>query len=133
MIVRVAAAIIRREDRFLITRRPDHVHLPGLWEFPGGKIEPNESSESALVRELKEEIDVDVAVGSEYFSIQHDYPERSVQLSFFNCRIVSGEPKALHVAEFRWVKAGELQHYEFPEADRELVLRLQIDSRPFTS
>ena len=128
MIVRVAAAIIRRADRFLITRRPDHVHLPGLWEFPGGKIEPNESPESALVRELKEEINVDVAVADEYFSIQHDYPERSVQLRFFNCRIVLGEPEALHVSEFRWVKADELQHYEFPDADRELIRRLQRDN-----
>jgi mutator protein MutT len=130
MIVRVAAAIICRDDQFLITRRPDHVHLPGLWEFPGGKIEPNESAESALARELKEEIDVEVAVADEYFSIQHDYPERSVQLRFFNCRIVAGEPQALHVSEFRWVKAEELQHYDFPEADRELIQRLQSDNQP---
>jgi mutator protein MutT len=126
--IRVVAAIIQRDGQYLITRRPDNVHLGGLWEFPGGKVEASESLEQAVVREIEEEIGTTVRVLGEYFQIEHHYPARSVQLHFFDCVIVSGEPAALHVAEMRWVGPEELDDFTFPEADRELISRLR--SRP---
>jgi mutator protein MutT len=124
-VILVVAAIIRREGKFLITRRPGNVHLAGLWEFPGGKVEEGESLQEALLREILEEIAVQVAVGAEFFQIEHQYPTRSVRLHFFDCTIVSGEPQAIEVSEIRWVAPHELQAYAFPEADRELIARLR--------
>jgi len=130
MLVRVVAAIIEESGRILITQRPGNVHLAGLWEFPGGKVEANESLKSALVREIEEEIGVKIVVLDEYFQIEHHYPERSVQLHFFNCKIVSGEPQPLEAADLRWVSPEELDQYNFPEADRELISRLRQRGRP---
>jgi mutator protein MutT len=123
--VRVVAAVIRRDVRLLITRRPSDVHLAGLWEFPGGKVEADESLEAALIREIDEEIGVTIEVLDECFRIKHDYPARSVQLYFFNCRILSGEPKPIQVADLRWVLPAELDQFSFPEADRELISLLK--------
>ncbi len=125
MILRVVAAIIRRDGRFLITRRPANVHLAGLWEFPGGKVEADESLESALIREISEELGVKIHVGHEYFHVEHHYAERSVQLYFFDCVIVSGEPEPLHVADLRWVAPDDLDQFTFPDADRDLIARLK--------
>ena len=121
MIVRVVAAIIRRDGRFLITRRPANVHLGGLWEFPGGKVEPHESLVEALTREIHEEIDVKVKVSRPSLEIEHSYETRSVRLYFFDCEILSGEPRALAVADLRWVLPSELDNFAFPEADQELI------------
>jgi 8-oxo-dGTP diphosphatase len=126
----VAAAIIHRDQHILLTKRPSNVHLANLWEFPGGKVEPGESLEAALRRELREELDVNVNVEDEFYTTTHDYPTKSVELHFFNCTIASGELRAIEVAEFRWVKRSELHAFEFPEADRELVERL---ARPHSS
>jgi mutator protein MutT len=117
----VVAALIRRDGVILITKRPPDVHLGGLWEFPGGKVEDDESLEAALERELQEEIGVHVTVLDKFFEVQHDYPTRSVQLHFFNCHILSGEPRAIHVAELRWVPLDQLHQFSFPEADLELI------------
>jgi mutator protein MutT len=129
-VIIVAAAIIRKEDLILLTRRLATVHLAGLWEFPGGKVELDESLEAALRRELREEIGIEVNVLDEFFSTSHRYPTKSIELHFFNCTIASGELRAIEVAEFRWVKPSELHAFEFPEADRELVARL---ARPHSS
>ena len=126
----VAAAIIRRNDLILLSRRKPTAHLPNLWEFPGGKVEAGESLTDALRRELQEELGIDVIVNDEYYATTHHYPTKSVELHFFNCSIIDGEPRALDVAEFRWVKTNDLRSYEFPEADLELVERL---SRPLPS
>src|SRR5580704_18350403 len=123
--IRVVAAIIRRDGRLLITRRPDDVHLAGLWEFPGGKVEPDESQKAALVREIDEEIGVQIEVLDEFFQVEHHYPTRSVQLHFFDCRILSGEPRPLQVADLRWVVPAELDQFHFPEADLELISLLK--------
>jgi len=123
--IRVVAAIIRRDGKLLITRRPDNVHLAGLWEFPGGKVEADESLEKDLVREIAEEVGVEITVLGEYFQVRHDYPSRSVHLHFFDCVITAGEPQPVHVADVRWVLPEELDNFSFPEADRELIARLQ--------
>jgi len=125
VIVRVVAAIIRREGQILITRRPDNVHLAGLWEFPGGKVEPDESLQTALMREIREELGVEIEVLDERFRIQHDYPTRSVELHFFEATLIAGDPKPLDVADMRWVSPNDLDQFDFPEADRELILLLK--------
>jgi mutator protein MutT len=125
VIVRVVAAIIRRDGKILITRRPDHVHLAGLWEFPGGKVEPDESMQHALTREIREELGVEIEVRDERFQIRHDYPKRSVELHFFEASIVSGDPKPLDVSDLRWVSPSSLDQFDFPEADRELISLLK--------
>ncbi len=124
MIVTVVAAIIRRNGRILITRRFDHVHLPGLWEFPGGKVKRGEVLKVALKREILEELGVEIRVEDEFFTVEHDYPEKSVQLHFFNCTISQGEPRPLAVADMRWVEPAELVQFEFPAADAELIARI---------
>ena len=124
--VDVVAAIIRRDNKILITQRHGHVHLPGLWEFPGGKVEPQESFEAALLREIREELGVSISVGEVFFSIEHDYPTKSVRLHFFNCSIIQGEPQALDVADLRWVSPDELSQFEFPPADVELIRKLSL-------
>ena len=129
-VIIVAAGIIHQDRHILLTKRPSNVHLADLWEFPGGKVELGESLEAALRRELREELDIEVNVIDELYTTTHHYPEKSVELHFFNCAIVSGKPRAVEVAEFRWVKPSDLHAYEFPEADRELVEKL---ARPHSS
>jgi mutator protein MutT len=121
----VVAAIIRRDDKLLITKRLDHVHLAGLWEFPGGKVEPGESLENALEREIYEELGIQIAVAGEFLRIEHDYPSKSVRLHFFNCSIVGGEPGRIGVADYQWVEPSRLGDFEFPAADAELILKLR--------
>ena len=123
--ITVVAAIIRRNGSILLTRRFNNVHLPGLWEFPGGKVEQGESLEAALKREIEEEIGVQVAVHDQYFKVEHAYGTKSIRLHFFDCTIVAGEPRLLEVADLRWVAPAELTSYPFPEADKELVERLR--------
>jgi mutator protein MutT len=120
----VAAAIIRRNPHILISRRLTNVHLPGLWEFPGGKVELGETLSSALQREIREELGIEIEVFAELLVTTHHYPTKSVELHFFDCAVVSGEPRAIEVAEFKWVEPTELHLYDFPEADREIVARL---------
>ena len=124
MKVDVVAAVIWRDKEILITRRLDHVHLGGLWEFPGGKVEKDEPFEAALIREIREELGIEILAGHEFFTVEHDYPTKSVRLHFFHCTIQHGQPKPLEVAEFRWVKPGELGDFEFPPADAELIRKL---------
>mgnify|MGYP001267530397 CR=1 FL=1 len=121
----VVAAIIRRDAQILITRRFDHVHLPGLWEFPGGKVESGESLHVALEREIIEELGVRIHVADEFLSIEHEYPSKSIRLHFFNCTILEGEPQALDVAELRWVGPSDLIHYPFPPADAKVISMLR--------
>jgi 8-oxo-dGTP diphosphatase len=124
MRVIVVAAIIRKDGRILITRRPNDVHLAGLWEFPGGKVEPGESLEVALQREILEELGIKIRVYDEFFRIDHDYPRKSVRLHFFNCTVSEGEAQCLEVAELQWIKPEDLLNYEFPPADTELLAKL---------
>jgi mutator protein MutT len=116
----VTAAVIERDGAFLITRRPQGVHLAGLWEFPGGKADPGESLPECLAREIREELACDVDVGRELFSITHTYPERTVELHFFACDL-RGEPIAALGQELRWVPRRELRSLPFPPPDHGLI------------
>jgi len=119
----VAAAVIEQQDRFLLTRRQPGVHLEGYWEFPGGKCEPGESHRACLAREIREELDVQAAVGEELMTTVHAYPDREVELHFLRCDIV-GAPAPQLGQEMRWVPRTELASLPFPPADAELVRRL---------
>jgi 8-oxo-dGTP diphosphatase len=125
----VVAAVIRRDGKILITRRPGHVHLAGLWEFPGGKVEAGESFAGALVREIREELGIKIRVDDEFFSAEHDYSDKFVRLHFFNCMIVEGDPATLGVADLQWVAAADLLQFEFPPADAALIEKLRHDAR----
>jgi 8-oxo-dGTP diphosphatase len=116
----VTAAVIRRGDAFLVTRRQRGVHLEGYWEFPGGKCDAGESLAACLQREIREELDVDVRVGREVLATEHTYPERVVELHFLDCELL-GTPHPLLGQEMRWVQRTELRTLTFPPADDELI------------
>jgi 8-oxo-dGTP diphosphatase len=117
--VRVVAAVIERDGKYLITQRRSTAVLPGLWEFPGGKVEPGESDEHALRRELRERVGVDVEVKGRMAHRLHHYDGYSVELNLYQTTILAGqEPQALRVASFRWVASNEFENYPFPAADQ---------------
>jgi mutator protein MutT len=116
----VAAAVIERDGRFLLTRRQAGVHLAGYWEFPGGKCEPGEPLPVCLARELREELGVEASVAEERFATKHAYPDRTVELHFLSCDI-HGEPRPLLGQAMRWVARHELADLEFPSADAEFL------------
>ena len=122
--IEVAIALVWRDARLLLTRRPPGTHLGGLWEFPGGKLEPGETPEACAERETFEETRLVVRAEGRREAIRHDYPERSVTLHPVDCAWISGEPEAREVSAFAWVAPAELSGYELPAANRELVRRL---------
>jgi 8-oxo-dGTP diphosphatase len=124
----VAAAVIEREGRILVTKRPEGVHLEGHWEFPGGKCAPGETLQECLVRELREELGVDAAVGPELLSTSHDYNDRRVTLHFFRCSLES-DPRPLLGQEMQWVERRALAALQFPPADTELIALLTLTPR----
>jgi 8-oxo-dGTP diphosphatase len=119
----VVAAVIRQDDRYLVTRRLSGTHLAGCWEFPGGKCRPGEGLGECLRREIREELDVEAIVGDEILRTLHAYPEKTVDLRFFGCA-VKGVPRAVLGQEMRWVGPQELSELPLPAADMELVLKL---------
>jgi 8-oxo-dGTP diphosphatase len=116
----VTAAILQRDGRYLVTRRQPGAHLAGVWEFPGGKCDDGEPLTSCMARELEEELGIQAIVGSEIFTITHDYPDRRVELHFFECR-TSDDPSPLLGQDMRWVTKEELEDLDFPPADAELI------------
>lgn len=119
-VVVVTAAVIERDGAFLVARRPEGAHLAGLWEFPGGKCGPGETLRDCLAREIREELGCESSIGEEIYTTSHDYPERTVQLHFFNCRL-QGEPAANIGQELRWVARAALAALPFPPADHQLI------------
>jgi 8-oxo-dGTP diphosphatase len=103
----VTAAVIEREDRFLVTRRLRGTHLEGFWEFPGGKCAEGEGLDACLRREIREELDTTIDVGEEIYTVTHAYPERVVELHFYQCSLL-GDVRAVLGQEVRWVQRAEL-------------------------
>jgi 8-oxo-dGTP diphosphatase len=132
-VIEVAAGLVFRNGKLLITQRHTGAHLGGLWEFPGGKREGSETFEQCLVRELREELGIEVDVGKLLESLTHAYPEKTVVLKFFHCCWKQNEPRALDCLDFKWVNAAELHNYEFPAADARLLERLQNSPELWTS
>jgi len=116
----VTAAVVRRGDTFLVTRRQAGVHLEGYWEFPGGKCDAGESLQECVNREMLEELDTSVRSGREILATEHEYPERIVELHFMECELLT-EPRPLLGQEMRWVSRQELRSLRLPPADDELI------------
>ena len=123
--INVSAGLVFRAGQLLITQRQAGAHLGGLWEFPGGKLEPGETFEDCLTRELREELAIEVTVGELLETLEHQYPEKRVRLKFFRCAWRAHEPQTLGCPAFAWVTREELAHYEFPAADARLLEQLR--------
>lgn len=123
--IEVSAALIFHGGKLLIAQRHAAAHLGGRWEFPGGKRGADETFEQCLVREIREELGVEISVGKLFEEITHDYPEKSVRLKFFICKLVSGEPQPLDCAAVKWIERSELATHEFPAADAQLLRKLK--------
>ncbi|MFN3928812.1 MAG: A/G-specific adenine glycosylase [Thermoflexus sp.] len=125
----VTAGIIQDGDRVLIAQRPPQGMLGGLWEFPGGKVEPGEDLEDCLKRELQEELGIEVEVEEQVMTIRHTYTHMRITLHVFRCRWIGGTPQPIGCADVRWVPIAELERYPFPNTDRKIVERLRRESR----
>jgi mutator protein MutT len=126
----VGVGVVEKDGKVLITQRKYDDHLGGVWEFPGGKKRPEEDDQACVERELHEELGITVKAGTHLETIRYAYPDRRLELRFYSCALVGGEPQALEVQDFRWVNPGELIYYQFPKADRDLVERLAKRSEP---
>ena len=104
----------------MICQRPANKARPLLWEYVGGKVEPGETKEDALVRECKEELDITVSVGSVFFDVIHEYPDITIHLILFNATIADGEIKLLEHNDYRWITPKEIPKYEFCPADKSI-------------
>lgn len=123
-VTEVVAALIRDGDRFLICQRPAHKARGLLWEFVGGKVEPRETKEQALVRECQEELAVTISVGKVFMEVDHIYPDLHIHLTLFNAVISKGAPQMLEHNDLRWITPEEIPQYEFCPADEEILRRL---------
>lgn len=121
----VVAALIWQGERFMICQRPAHKARGMLWEFVGGKVEPGESKEQALVRECREELAVDVAVGDIFLEVTHTYPDITVHLTLFHASIVQGVPQKLEHNDIRYITVDEIPKYEFCPADEVILQKLR--------
>ena len=121
----VSAGLVFRAGKLLITQRHAGAHLGGLWEFPGGKREAGETFEDCLLRELREELGIQVAVVELIETVEHEYPEKRVRLKFFRCAWRANEPQALGCPAFAWVTREQLAAYDFPAADAQLLEHLR--------
>ena len=125
----VVAALIYKEDRFMICRRPEGKARAGMWEFVGGKAEQGETLEAALVRECREEIGVTVEVGEPYMTVEYDYPDIPVHLTLFRATVKEGEPTSMEGNAIQWITPEEIPDYLFCPADKPIVERLQKEAK----
>ncbi len=122
--VEVVAALIWDKNKFLACRRPANKGNALLWEFVGGKVEPGETKEEALIRECREELAIKVTVGEEFMDVVHQYPGALVHLTLFNASIAEGEPQMLEHSDIRWITPEEIPEYEFCPADKEILAEI---------
>jgi 8-oxo-dGTP diphosphatase len=130
--VHVAVGVVcDAQDRILIAQRPPHVHQGGLWEFPGGKVEPGESVQQALARELAEELAIAIGASQPLLQVEHDYGDKAVLLDVWWVREFAGDPHGREGQPWQWVSAGELDALPFPAANRPIITAIarQLHSR----
>ena len=125
--VEVVAALVWRGERFMICQRPANKARGLLWEFVGGKVEPGESKEAALVRECREELAVTLSVGEAFMDVTHEYPDLTVHLTLFNATIAEGEPQKLEHNDIRWITPDEIPSFEFCPADVEILEKIIME------
>ncbi|MCT8988029.1 8-oxo-dGTP diphosphatase MutT [Shewanella phaeophyticola] len=116
--------VINTQKQTLLAKRHAHLHQGGKWEFPGGKVEANESVSDALIRELKEEVNLDVSSTTEFMDISHDYPDKHVRLDIHLVTDFSGNALGMEGQQVKWVEVQSLSEYEFPEANKPIVEKL---------
>jgi mutator protein MutT len=121
----IGVGIIWDGVSLLIDRRPPSGFLAGLWEFPGGKVEPGETVRDCIFREIQEELGLIVEIGAEFVTVNYAYPEFSVTLAVHHCRYLGGEPQLLACDAVEWVKIEELTNYDFPAANAQIITALQ--------
>lgn len=121
----VVAALIWDDNRFLICQRPAHKARGLLWEFVGGKVEPNESKKDALVRECREELGITVKPGDVFLEVIHQYPDIHIRLTLFHCVIAEGTPALLEHNDMKWILPREIPEYEFCPADKNILAQIQ--------
>ncbi len=126
---KVVAALIWAGEKFMICQRPAHKARGLLWEFVGGKVEPGEAKEQALVRECQEELAIKVSVGKTYMEVTHEYPDLTVHLTVFEAQIAAGTPQKLEHNDIRWITPTEIPQYQFCPADEVILRKLQGLSR----
>ena len=120
----VVAALIWKNDKFMICQRPAHKARGLLWEFVGGKVESGETKEEALIRECKEELNITLSVGKAFMDVTHEYPDSTVHLTLFNSTITEGEPQKLEHNEIKWITPSEIANYDFCPADVEILAKI---------
>ena len=120
----VVAALVWRDNKFMICQRPANKARALLWEFVGGKVESGETKEQALIRECKEELDILLSVGDVFMDVIHEYPDITVHLTLFKATISEGEPQKLEHNDIRWISPSEIPNYEFCPADEEILARI---------
>jgi 8-oxo-dGTP diphosphatase len=125
----VTAAAIIRDGKVLIAQRQPGSHMEYMWEFPGGKLEPDETPEECIIREIKEEMDIDIEAVDIYKVVKFNYEEKDILLLCYLCRIIKGDGKALECNDFRWVTKDELPGFDFVPADLPIVEKLINDKR----
>ena len=121
----VVAALIWDNDKFMICQRPAHKARGLLWEFVGGKVEPGETKEQALIRECREELAVTISVGDVFMDVTHEYPDLTVHLTLFNATISVGDPQKLEHNDIQWITPSEITNYEFCPADEEILKEIR--------
>ncbi len=123
--VEVVAALIWERDRFLICQRPANKARGLLWEFVGGKVEPGETRQAALIRECREELAITVSVGETFMEVTHEYPDLTVHLTLFHAQIVQGVPQLLEHEDLKWIQVEEIPSYAFCPADEVILEKLR--------
>lgn len=129
MITDVVAALIWDGDRFMACQRPPHKARGLLWEFVGGKVEPGETKEQALIRECREELDIALTVGDIFMDVVHEYPDLTVHLTLFHAKIAAGTPKLLEHNDIRWITVDEIDTLCFCPADEVILNKLKEEGR----
>ena len=119
--VEVVAALIWDNNKFMICQRPAHKARALLWEFVGGKVEPSETKEQALIRECHEELAVTISVGNVFMDVVHEYPDITVHLTLFNATIAEGFPQKLEHNDIKWIEPKDIPNYDFCPADEEIL------------